>query len=228
MPEADPDLCVVTCDASFKDGSAGLGVTIAWRGKTYTSKKVPRRAIGPVQAELFAIERGLREARKLGASKVLARSDSKWGVDFSNLDKLAEKSHIRKALDGVWGAAEEFDEYAFEWIPREQNRLSDAASKVARKDAERREAERMEKKLQGIKAAMNRAQLVEVKQKDGRWMARDKSGGPWFQVDLDNMSCGCYHFTRNWSNAPLGARRKNMIPCKHMAAVGIATGVTFR
>lgn len=216
----EEELCTVTCDASFKKGAAGLGVTITWRGKTYTSKEIPRRAIGPVQAELFAIERGLREARKLGASRVLVRSDSKYAVDFSNLEKFAERPHIRKALDGVWGATGEFDECEIEWIPREENRSSDQASKSARKAAEKRELERQEKRLDRINAAMDRAKSIEVRYESGRWAAREKSGGPWFQVDLDDMSCECYHYTEKWSDKSLAARRKHMIPCKHMAAVG--------
>ena len=224
---SEDEVCIATCDASFKKGAAGLGVTITWRGKQYTPKKVPRRAVGPVHAELLAVERGLREARRLGSSRVLVRSDSKWAVDFSNLDKFAEKPHIRKALDGVWEAAQEFEECVIEWIPREENRSSDQVSKIARKEAERREAERLERKRAGIAEAMGRAQSVEVKRDNGHWFARDASRGQWFEVNLDNMVCGCYWYSRRWSRVPLAGRKKNMVPCKHMAAVAQATNFQF-
>lgn len=60
MPE-DNDICIVTCDASFNDGFAGLGITISWGGKDYTPREVPRRSKTPPHAELLTIERGLRQ-----------------------------------------------------------------------------------------------------------------------------------------------------------------------
>jgi ribonuclease HI len=218
--------CIVTCDASFKSGSAGLGITMSWGRKQYLPKEVPRRGKTPPHAELLAVERGLREALNLGVSKVLIRSDSQWAMDVLNWKKVAQKSHILAILSRIWELEARFDECSYEWIPREQNRQSDKASKTARKKAEEREARRRAAKALLVQRAMARAANVLTAQEGGRWLAKDGSS-PWFEVDLENMTCGCYWYTERWSRVNLAGRKKNMSPCKHMAAVAQVTGFTF-
>jgi ribonuclease HI len=224
---ADDDVCTVTCDGSFtmQDGSAGLGITISWRGKEAVIG-VPRRGISAPHTELMAVERGLREALKRGATKVLVRSDSKWSMEVLNWVTYASKPHILKILNPIWALEEQFAECTYEWIPREQNRQSDLASKKARRMAQEREAARRAEKAALVAKALVRAANVQVGQKGGRWFVWE-GGGIVLEVDLPNMTCGCYWYTERWANVNLAGRRKNMIPCKHMAAVAQATGVTF-
>jgi ribonuclease HI len=207
------------------DGSAGLGITISWRGREAVIE-VPRRGISAPQTELMAIERGLREAFKRGATRVRVRSDSKWSIEILNWEKRTTKPHILKILNPIWTLEDQFIECAYEWIPREQNRRSDLASKKARRKAQGREVARRAGKATLVAKALARAANVRVGQRGGRWFAWE-GGGMGFEVDLPNMTCGCYWYTERWANVNLGGRRKNMIPCKHMAAVALATGVTF-
>ena len=73
---------------------------------------------------------------------------------------------------------------------------------------------------------MARAASVKVGQRGTQWFAREGIGMV-FEVDLPNMTCGCYWYSERWANVNLAGRRKNMTPCKHVAAVALATGVTF-
>ncbi len=63
---SEDEVCVVTCDASFKKGAAGLGVTITWRAKTFTpNRKSSRNKASKVTLShvvLFPVGR-LREER---------------------------------------------------------------------------------------------------------------------------------------------------------------------
>jgi hypothetical protein len=175
---------------------------------------------------MLAVERGLREARHLGATKVLVRSDAQWVTDILNWKKSTEKAHILEILNRIWELQEEFEECGYEWIPREQNRQSDRASKSARKKAEQREDARIARKAALVAKANANAANVKVLLKNGRWLAWEGSS-PAFEVNLANMTCECYWFTKKWFIVNLAGRKKNMPPCKHMAAVAQATGFTF-
>lgn len=203
-----------------------MGVTVVLRGKERKPKEVPRRGKTAPQTEFLAIEHGLRLARDLGAPRVLVRSDSQFAMDVLNWRKFASKPHITKVLDRISGLEEQFQECAYEWIPREDNFTSDQASKHARKVAEEREAARIERKAEAVTEALARAGAVQVKQMNGRCYARDPPE-PWFPVDVENMTCGCYAYTKRWCNVPLAGRKKSMTPCKHMAKVAQAQGYSF-
>ena len=202
-----------------------MGITILWGGKEDIIE-VPRRGISAPHTELLAVERGLREALKRGARKVLVRSDSKWAMEILNWEKAARKPHIVKVLNEIWVLEEKFEECTYAWIPREQNRQSDRASKSARKQAQEREAARRARKAVLVAEAVKNATNLKVVYKNGRWLAWEGSS-PTFEVKLENMECGCYWYTKRWYAANLAGRRKNMPPCKHMAAVAQATGFTF-
>src|SRR5437867_1139446 len=157
------------------DGSAGLGITVSWGGKEQIIE-VPRRGISAPHTELMAVERGLREALKRGAPKVLVRSDSKWCMEILNWEKYASKPHILKILNPIWVLEEQFEECTYEWIPREQNRQSDLASKKARRKAQEREAARRAGKAALVAKAMARAASVKVGQRGARWFAWEGIG----------------------------------------------------
>jgi hypothetical protein len=147
-------------------------------------------------------------------------------MEVLNWEIYASKPHILKILNPIWALEEQFAECTYECIPREQNRQSDRASKKARRKAQEREAARRAGRAALVAKALARAAIVNVGQRGSRWFAWEGTGLV-FEVDLPNMTCECYWYTKRWANVNLAGRKKNMIPCKHLAAVAFATGVTF-
>jgi hypothetical protein len=66
-----------------------------------------------------------------------------------------------------------------------------------------------------------RARDVRLRRTDSGWLANDR-----YRVQLDPMRCECPAWTARWTNAPLGARRAQRLPCKHLVALAIQEGIS--
>ncbi len=112
-------------------GDAGAGAWLAdeagktvWETASYLGRKTNN------EAEYNAAILLIKAARERGATKLLARGDSKLVV--SQLSKLWKINlpHLRELAHEAWRAANGM-EVVYEWVPRAENKRADKLSNEA-------------------------------------------------------------------------------------------------
>lgn len=129
----DRDTCVLVCDASFKNGCAGLAVRLSHGGSSRIVKSRVN-AMGAQHAELKAIRLGLQEALSCGGSdlKVLVTNDSEWAIETCLGANTPQRNYIKKEVASVRALERQFKEVHFRRCPASEIRLVDRASKRTR------------------------------------------------------------------------------------------------
>jgi len=116
---------------SGNPGAAGIGVVIKRGGKNIWELS---KSIGPATnniAEYLAVVYALQQALILKADQVLIRADSELLVRQCNGIYRVKDDNIRMLFEQVQHLLTGFRVYAFEHIPREQNKEADGLSKKA-------------------------------------------------------------------------------------------------
>lgn len=125
----DPDLhLIIYCDGAARGnpGPAGIGALVTdERGRVLARVAEGIGVATNNVAEYRAVLEGLKVAAKIGAARVLVRSDSRLLVEqLSGRFRVKNPTLVR--LHGeVRALLSRFEEVAFEHIPRENNREAD-------------------------------------------------------------------------------------------------------
>jgi len=214
--------CIIECDASWDDGSAGFGyVIIKPGGSRSRGRALSRKAIGPQHAEILCVVAALRDAagRGLAGRRILVRCDSKWVVTLLSGTWKPRRRYIVEAVLDVREATSHFAVVDYKWVRSKMIRRSDKAALRGRKKAQAREIERVAARTIRVEAAYKKAQECQVSTHDDRtYLVTNPNQSVAFTVDLNALTCNCIHFEQRWANKDAAARAKNMTPCLHMAA----------
>jgi len=82
-------------------------------------------------------------------------------------------------------------------------------------------AQREEHRSWVMERIVDRAKGVVLERKESGWVANGR-----YRVQLDPMRCECPAWTKRWAGLPIGARRAERLPCKHLVALAMHEGIT--
>ena len=222
-PESPNGPCRLEISARLERRTHTAG--LAWR-LTVGGKPLPaqartlRTASTLMGAELVALRDGIRAASKQGCR------DLRVNLPDARLVKL-----LRGAPSPQWrrvGAAVERLKPLLDNLPtlRFEARFAPDPS-LAHAAGEALDvglhaaALREEHRVYAMERIVARARDVRLRRTDSGWLANDR-----YRVQLDPMRCECPAWTARWTNAPLGARRAQRLPCKHLVALAIQEGIS--
>jgi ribonuclease HI len=107
--------------------AAGAAVIVMADGTTHKVSKSLEFATNN-EAEYTALIIGLEKAKALGIEKLVIKGDSKLVVNQVNGTWKVNSDHLRALCNEVCNLIKDFQDTQIEWIPREQNKLADAAA----------------------------------------------------------------------------------------------------
>jgi hypothetical protein len=82
-------------------------------------------------------------------------------------------------------------------------------------------AEKEEHRVWVMERIVERAREVVLERTETGWVANGR-----YRVQLDPMRCDCPAWAARWARAPIGARRAQRLPCKHIVALAMHEGIT--
>lgn len=110
-------------------GPSGIGLFLKGEGHLIKISE-PIGNTNNHQAEFTALVRGLEEAKKIGASFVSMRSDSK--IVVSSIEKnYVKNEEFKPFLQRAQALIEQFDLFFIKWIPDKENKAADALAREA-------------------------------------------------------------------------------------------------
>ena len=222
-PEIPNGPCRLEVSARLERRTHAAG--IAWR-LTVAGRPLPvqartlRTASTLMAAELAALRDGIREATKRGCRDLLVSvPDTRLvavlrGAPSPRLRRVAASVERLKPLFVRFPALR----YAARFAP--DPGLVHAAGEALDVGLHAA-ALREEHRVYAMERIVARAREVRLRRTDSGWLANDR-----YRVQLDPMRCECPAWTARWANAPLGARRAQRLPCKHLVALAIHEGVS--
>ena len=107
--------------------AAGAGVIVMPDGKSYTATEYLDFATNN-EAEYTGLIVGLQQAEKLGIKKLAIRGDSNLVVNQINGSWKIKSDRLRTLYQQARSLINKFSYTSLDWIPREQNKLADAAA----------------------------------------------------------------------------------------------------
>ena len=110
-------------------GPSGIGLFLKGEGHLIKISE-PIGNTNNHQAEFTALVRGLEEAKKIGASFVSMRSDSK--IVVSSIEKnYVKNEEFKPFLQRAQLLIDQFDLFFIKWIPDKENKAADALAREA-------------------------------------------------------------------------------------------------
>ncbi|MEO4052852.1 ribonuclease HI family protein [Solibacillus sp. CAU 1738] len=110
-------------------GPSGIGIFIKGEGHHIKISEYIGETNNHI-AEFTALIRGLEEAKKLHATLISMRSDSK--IVVASIDKSYVKNEeFKPFLERAISLINEFDLFFIKWIPEKENRAADALAREA-------------------------------------------------------------------------------------------------
>ena len=210
----------VLASTESRTGTAGIG----WRltgsiGEFPPIARARLRVGSRIAAELLAVDGGLREAARHGATDVRIRTDD---PALPGVVSRAGPKRFRRALRAAGRLAAtlaQFRSIEFEVDPEHDPELLHAVGE-ALDEGLHRVAEREEHRAHAIEQIRERAHAVLLELRDGRWIANGR-----YAVSLDPFECDCPAWRRRWARVPLAGRRAERLPCKHLVALAARSGL---
>jgi ribonuclease HI len=221
--------CVVICDASFKEGVAGISVSIRVNGNEYDPVEYYAKSKGPVHAELKAIEKALTRLKGLAASRslhsLIVYSDCKYACNFLESRWTPKRGYIRDTVAAIATCLCELDNGDMEFTlchtrTKHIGRCDRRAKRKREVELSKRK-ERVVERINHVETMIVRGREVIVSEYNGRFYAMPKSNGfpPGCIVNLSPVSCSCSWWKNHWGNKDLTVINARALPCKHMCAL---------
>ncbi|MCT6922738.1 MULTISPECIES: ribonuclease HI family protein [Bacillales] len=117
-------------------GPSGIGLFIKGEGHHLQISEYIGETNNHI-AEFTALVRGLEEAKKLGATLISLRSDSK--IVVASIEKAYVKNEeFKPFLAQALTLIEQFELFFIKWIPEKENRAADALAREAIQKKEKR------------------------------------------------------------------------------------------
>lgn len=201
--------------------AAGIGWRIVREGQPEAPEaRTLRRASTLIGAELTALREGLRRAGR-ERCRVL-----RVFVPDSRVTALLEGSNVdrfpraRVAAESLGPLLSGFSSVRFvsEFEPDPDLGHVVAEALDAGLHAA---AAREEHRVWVMERIVERAQSVRLRHTDSGWVANER-----YHVQLEPMRCDCPAWLARWAKAPIGARRAQRLPCKHLVALALHEGIT--
>ncbi|MFQ6059904.1 MAG: SWIM zinc finger family protein [Thermoplasmata archaeon] len=167
-----------------------------------------------------AIIDGLKEAKQKGSRYLLIKTDNRWCAHILVGLWRARKPHTIPVANEAIELVQGFEGVAVILTPTKSIREVDIAAGDAAR-AKRVEAEAVKKKrIEDLKAAMERASNVRLEETEEGWLANGR-----FVVTVDPPSCTCQWWSLRWKDVPLAGKRAHRLPCKHIIAAARKEGI---
>lgn len=179
-----------------------------------------RRSQSLLAAELVAVRNGLRQA-----SRERSRTLTVWVPDPRLVGVLRGETRrtfrrARAAASRLVADLQPFESVRWESPPTSEPELVHAADEAL--DAGLHAvAAREEHRVWVMERIIERARSVELVHLEDGWVANGR-----YRVQLDPMRCECPAWTARWARAPIGGRRAERLPCKHLVALALREGIT--
>jgi len=201
--------------------TAGIGWRISVEGRPGPARaKTRRRASSLLSCELAAVRRGLTEAAPLPCARLrLCVPDHRavvllQGGHFPRF-RRAEATVVRlRSLLERFSSVQYESEFARD--PELAHVVAEALDAGLHAAAEKEEH-----RVWVMERIVERAREVVLERTETGWVANGR-----YRVQLDPMRCDCPAWAARWARAPIGARRAQRLPCKHIVALAMHEGIT--
>lgn len=221
--------CAVICDASHKDGIAGISVSIRTKEREYEPVEFFAKTKGPVHAELKAIEKALGRLGKLAPSRsmrlLIVYTDCKYACQFLEGNWTPARGYIRDAVDAIEQHLYELDGGDMKFMlchTRTRHiRRCDRRAKKKREEELSRRRDRIVSRIEEVETAIVRSRSIVIHESSGNYYARPFENGfpPGYEVSLEQPSCSCPWWNHHWGNKGDVVVNARALPCKHMCAL---------
>jgi hypothetical protein len=201
--------------------AAGIGWRVSVAGRPGPVRSETRRRGGTrISSEIVAVRRALLETTREGCRGLLVCVDDPRAVALlrgEHLPRLrraeAAAARLRPLLEGFRTVR-----YSSEFEPDPDlvhavGEALDAGLHAA--------AAREEHRVFVMEQIVERAKSVQLERTERGWVANGR-----YHVQLEPMRCECPAWTARWARAPIGARRAQRLPCKHLVALAFHEGIT--
>jgi hypothetical protein len=201
--------------------TSGVGWRLTSEGHPALAQaRTLRRAGTLISAELTAIREGLRASLRSGCRTLLVRVADRRAVALLRGERPgtmrraeARAERLRPLLERFATVRFESDFLANPDLAHIVGEALDAGLHTA--------ATQQQHRVWAMEQIVERARSVRLRKGASGWVANDR-----YRVQLDPMRCECPAWTARWANAPIGARRAQRLPCKHLVALAIHEGIT--
>jgi ribonuclease HI len=220
---------VVICDASFKEGVAGISVSIRTNGKEYQPFEYSAKSRGPVHAELKAVEKALKRLCKLSPSRsvtsLIIYTDCKYACNFLEQRWTPRRGYIQDVMAGVNKCLHELNTGDLSLVichtRTKHIRRCDRRARRRREEELDRKRDRVISRIMRVDATIARGREISINESDGYYYAVPKTNGfpPGYRVSLHPVSCSCPWWMHNWADKEEAAVNARALPCKHMCAL---------
>jgi hypothetical protein len=201
--------------------AAGIGWRLGTAGRAGPVRTETRRRGGTlISSELAAVRRGLNDAARRGCRALLVCVPDPRAVALMRGEHLPRFRRAEAAAARLKPILARFRAIRFQsdFVPDAElehgvGEALDAGLHAA--------AEREEHRIFVMEHIVERAKGVTLERGSTGWVANGR-----YRVQLDPMRCECPAWTARWAGAPIGARRAQRLPCKHLVALALHEGIT--
>jgi SWIM zinc finger len=223
LPGLRPDECLIEVAALVEQRThaAGVGwrVTVAGRREAAEARTL-RRAGTRMAAELTALRGGLRRAAPFPAAALRLRIADPRTAALLEGRGAGRYQRAQVAAERLAPLLRRFSSVRFEVKFEPDRELAHLVAEAL--DAGlHAAAEREEHRVWVMERILERARQVRLERTESGWVANDR-----YHVQLDPMRCGCPAWAARWAKTPIGARRAQRLPCKHLVALALHEGIT--
>jgi len=201
--------------------TAGVGWRVTSLGHpALTQGRTLHRAGTLISAELAAVREGLRAAAHTGCRTILVRVADRRAVALLRGERPGRMRRAEAKAERLKPLLRRFASVRFESEFIADSELAHAVGEAL--DAGlHAAASREEHRLWAMEQIVERARSVRLSRSNSGWVANDR-----YRVQLNPMRCECPAWTARWANVPIGARRAQRLPCKHLVALAFHEGIT--
>lgn len=179
-----------------------------------------RRGQTLIASELVALRGGLNEAARRGCQALLVHVPDPRVAPLVRGEHRPRFRRAEVAFVRLKPILERFASVRFESDFVRDPELAHAVGEAL--DAGlHAAAEREEHRVWVMERIVERAKEVRLERGDTGWVANGR-----YRVRLDPMRCECPAWTARWAGAPIGGRRAQRLPCKHIVALALHEGIS--
>ena len=228
IDEIPEGVCVIQCDASWKNGVTGISTLISGSNKQYEPMEYSARSKGPIHAELTAVAKAIK---RLSGLKILDKTrlvmiytDCLYAFNFMEEIWTAKCDYIVEALSEIRESIDSLGEGVDVVVLHTRtahNRRIDRRAKKVRESIEERKREQIMGRIETVEVAMVRSRMIDIVETQNECRAMPIVGGfpPGYLVTLDPPGCECPQWMHNWANKGEKIIRARALPCKHICAL---------
>lgn len=221
-PRPSEECCLeVAAVVEKRTHTGGLGWRLTSEGHPALAQgRTLRRAGTLLSAELAAVRDGLRATLRTGYRTLLVRVPDRRAVALLKGERPGRMRWAEATADRLKPLLERFTSVRFEsgYIANpDLAHLVGEALDAGLHSAAAREQHR----VWAMEQIVERARSVRLRNTDSGWVANDR-----YRVQLNPMRCECPAWTARWAKVPIGARRAQRLPCKHLVALAVQEGIT--